>query len=344
MGVRVAVLMEAAGEAGAAGTANAAGQGAQEGAGATSAADLEREFSRLCGQSVCTALEESEHEALPFELDEDLASRLREANPDVAYIAAPGPRGQEGGVQELLEFLDIPFVGAPSSVCREAWDASSLPTTMASYRAVTGDEPIAAYPRSICLSREAFDGLGAAAALDLVEDRIPGAYPVAVKPASGGSQLGMLCVDDVDQLREAVGQALRLDDRVIIEQWVDGVELTVPVLGSGWDAYALPPVELSLQGESLEYHTPVRASSLSDDESEAQAIRAEIERAALEVYRAYGLCDLACIDLVWDGARASVYHINVAPSMVEGSPFPRALAAAGLTLPAVLNELVSLYA
>lgn len=342
MGMRVAVLMGAAGAG--AGAGEGAGVGAQEGAGAVNAADLEREFSHLCGQSVCAALEEAEHEALPLELDGDLAPRLRELRPDVAYIAVPGRLGQDGSIQELLEFLDVPFVGAPSSVCREAWDAGSLPTTMASYRAITGDAPIAAYPRSICLSRGAFEDMGAAAALDLVEERVPGAYPVAVKPARGGSQLCTLRVDAVDQLREAIVQVLRLDDRVIVEQWVEGVELTVPILGSGWDAYALPPVELAVEGESLVYHTPVRAGSLAVDESEAQAIREEIERAALEVYRAYGLCDLASIDLVWDGARASVYRVNVAPSMVEGSPFPESCAAAGLSLPAVLNELVGLYA
>ena len=88
----------------------------------------------------------------------------------------------------------------------------------------------------------------------------------------------------------------------------------------------------------------MRPASLSNDEGDAQAIRAEIERAALEVYRAYNVQDLARIDLIWDGAQARVFEVNVSPGMAESSLFPAAAKAAGLSLPSVLNELVSQYA
>ena len=155
--------------------------------------------------------------------------------------------------------------------------------------------------------------------------------------------------------REAVLDALSFDDAVVIEQWIEGVELAVSVLGTGWDAYALPPVEVvakqglydtaaRLTPGAVEYHAPVRPASLSNDEADAQAIRAEIERAALEVYRAYQVRDLARIDLIWDGAQARVFEVNVSPGMTETSLFPAACEAAGLSLPSVLNELVSQYA
>ena len=142
---------------------------------------------------------------------------------------------------------------------------------------------------------------------------------------------------------------------MVIEQWIEGVEMAVSILGEGWDAHALPPVEIvpktglydtaaRLDADAVDFYAPVRLESLSHDEAQAQAIRAEIERAALEVYRAYYLRDLGRIDVMWDGAQARVIETNVSPGMTELSLFPAACAAAGLSLSGVLDRLVSQYA
>ena len=316
---------------------------------------FEREFSLESGRNVCAALEEAGHRVVPLDTTSDLVPTLRTERPDVCYSALHGKHGEDGTIQSLLEFLDIPFVGSPASVCHRSWNKDSMHSEMAAYRAITGDAPIASWPQGIYLARDAFKDMGAATALDLVEDRVIGGYPVAVKPAHGGSALGVHRVDCVDDLGEAILDALSFDDAVVIEQWVEGVELAVSVLGTGWDAYALPPVEIvAKQGlydtaaritpDAVQYFAPVRTASLSDDEADAQAIRAEIERAALEVYRAYNVRDLARVDLIWDGAQARVFEVNVSPGMAERSLFPTACKAAGLSLSGVLNELVSQYA
>ena len=309
-------------------------------------ASFEREFSLASGRNVCAALEEAGHKVVPT---------LRSERPDVCYSALHGKHGEDGTIQSLLEFLDIPFVGSPSSVCQRAWNKDSMHSEMAAYRAITGDAPVASWPQGLYLARDAFKDMGAATALDLVEERVIGGYPVAVKPAHGGSAMGVHKVDSVDDLGEAILDALSFDEAVVIEQWIDGVEMAVSVLGTGWDAHALPPVEIVPKGGmydtearmtpgAVEYFAPVRNASLAPDEADAQAIRAEIERAALEVYRAYNVRDLARIDLIWDGAQARVFEVNVSPGMAERSLFPAACAAAGLSLPNVLNELVSQYA
>ena len=84
-----------------------------------------------------------------------------------------------------------------------------------------------------------------------------------------------------------------------------------------------------------------RSFALAADEGQAQAIRAEIERAALEVYRAYDMRDLGRIDLIWDGAQARVMETAVVPGMTATSLFPMACRAAGLSLPAVADALVN---
>lgn len=316
---------------------------------------FEREFSLKSGEQVCAALEEAGHKVVPLDTTKDLVPTLRSERPDVAYIALHGKHGEDGTIQSLLEFLDIPFVGSGASVCRSTWNKDSLHTTMASYRAITGDAPIASWPQGICLARDAFKDMGAATALDLVGERVIGGYPVCVKPAHGGSALGVHRVDSQDELGEAILDALSYSEHVVVEQWVEGVEMAVSILGSGWDAYALPPVEIvpksgvydtaaRMDPEAVDFFAPVRMESLAANEADAQAIRAEIERAALEVYRAYELQDLARIDLIWDGAQARVFETNVSPGMTETSLFPAACKAAGLSLSAVLNELVMQYA
>ena len=316
---------------------------------------FEREFSLASGKQVCEALEEAGHKVVPLDTTSDLVPTLRSERPDVAYSALHGKHGEDGTIQSLLEFLGIPFVGSPASVCRSTWNKDSLHTTMAAYRARTGDAPIASWPQGISIARDAFKDMGAATALDLVEDRVIGGYPVAVKPAHGGSALGVHRVDRVEDLGEAILDALSFDEHVVIEQWIEGVEMAVSILGDGWDAHALPPVEIvpksglydtaaRLDADAVEYYTPVRLESLSPDEAQAQAIRAEIERAALEVYRAYDLHDLGRIDVIWDGAQARVIETNVSPGMTELSLFPAACAAAGLSLSGVLDRLVSQYA
>lgn len=318
-------------------------------------ASFEREFSLASGKNVCAALEEAGHKVVPLDTTSDLVPTLRSERPDVCYSALHGKHGEDGTIQSLLEFVDIPFVGSPSSVCQRAWNKDSMHSEMAAYRAITGDAPIAYWPQGLYIARDAFKDMGAATALDLVEERVIGGYPVCVKPAHGGSAMGVHRVDSVDQLGEAILDALSFDEAVVIEQWIDGVEMAVSVLGTGWDAYALPPVEIVAKSGmydtearmtpgAVEYFAPVRNASLAPEEAHAQAIRAEIERAALEVYRAYNIRDLARIDLIWDGAQARVFEVNVSPGMAETSLFPTACAAAGLSLSGVLNELVSQYA
>lgn len=312
----------------------------------------EREVSLASGKNVCEALEQVGHRVVPLDTTPDLVPTLRSEKPDVAYIALHGKSGEDGTIQSLLEFVGIPFVGASAQTCRRAWNKDSLHTTMANYRDITGDPAIAGWPQGLCLAREAFKSMGAATALDLVEQRVWGGYPVAVKPAHGGSAIGVHKVECVEDLGEAILDALSFDEQVVIEQWIDGVELSVSILGSGWDAHALPPVEIvakdgwfdaeaRMTPGSVEYYAPVRPESLSPKPEDAQGIRSEIERAALEVYRAYDMEGLGRIDLIWDGAEARVLETNVSPGMTDTSLFPAACQAAGLSLSAVLDALVN---
>jgi D-alanine-D-alanine ligase len=209
----------------------------------------------------------------------------------------------------------------------------------------------ASWPHAVCLSAISFKDLGAAGALDLLEERLPSGYPFAVLPASGGSALGINRVECFDELAPAILDALSFDDEVLIEEWVQGVELAVSIIGTGKAAVALPPVEICphtgffntdvrLDPDLANYYAPLRLSSLADDEAEATRICALIKNAALEVHRSFSCRDLSRVDLLWDGQQVKVLEVNVSPGMSELSLFPMASKAAGIPFGSLLNDLL----
>ena len=91
---------------------------------------------------------------------------------DICFPVLHGKHGEDGTIQSLLEFLGIPFVGSPASVCHRAWNKDALHSSLAKYRDLTGEEGCASWPQGVYLARDAFKGMGAATALDMVADRV----------------------------------------------------------------------------------------------------------------------------------------------------------------------------
>jgi D-alanine-D-alanine ligase len=312
---------------------------------------FERDFSLKSGKRVSQALEQAGHEVLPLDADANLVDTLRAERPDVAYLAMHGRGCEDGAVPSLLEFLRIPYVGSRPPVCREAWNKSDVPFVMR--RAYGEGESAAIWPAEVSLPSSAFRDLGAAKAIDLIPERIGSGFPLAVKPAHGGSALGVSRVDEPAQLGEAIMGALAFDKQVLVQEWVEGVELACTVIGEPGDVQVLPPVEIKakqglydtdarLDTERVDYWCPVRPSSLSTDEAEASSIRSEIERAAIDVFEAFGCRDLARVDIIWDGARSRILDLKTFPGMSETSLVPMAVRAAGIELADLLDELVEI--
>jgi D-alanine-D-alanine ligase len=187
--------------------------------------------------------------------------------------------------------------------------------------------------------------MGAATALDLVPEWFDSGYPLAVKPMRGGSAMGVARVEDQSQMAAALLDALSFDDEVFIEEWIEGCELAVAVIGSGANARTLPPVDIAprtaffstearLDSDLVEYFCPPREASL-----DAAALEI-VSAAALEVHRAFDCRDLSRIDMIWDGEQPKVLEINTSPGMTEYSLVPMACAAADISLASLLEELL----
>ena len=310
---------------------------------------FERSFSLKSGKLVCDKLAERGYETLPLDADANLVDTLRAEKPDVACICMHGGGGEDGTVPALLEFLRIPYVGSRPPVCRAAWNKSDIPFLMR--RTFSAEDSVAIWPAEVVLPASAFRDLGAAKALDLVGNRIDSGFPLAVKPAHGGSAMGVSRVEAPEELGEAIMEALAFDDTVLIQEWVDGVELSFTVIGDSGDEQVLPPVEISvregiydtdarLEAGRVDYFCPARTESLGACVAEAESVRSECERAALEVYEAFDCRDLARVDMIWDGAQARITDLKTFPGMTETSLVPMAVEAAGIDLAELLDALV----
>lgn len=292
----------------------------------------ERDVSVRSGRRVKDALESVGARVTLHDVDTDLIPALRDLpRGGVVWPLLHGASGEDGSLQALLELLGVPYVGTASHEARVAWVKPVAKAVL--------ERAGVATPRFVTFPQSLFREVGAEQVLTAIADRFE--LPVAVKPARGGSALGVSIVSDREDLPRAMVQCFAYGDIALIEEAVSGTEVAVSVVGSGDDARVLPAVEIVAQGPydydarynpgRVEYFAPAR---LTD------AQRQTVESAALEVHRVLGLRDLSRVDMILDGEGvAQVLDINIAPGMTETSLFPQAAEAGGLELGQLYKEI-----
>ncbi|MBM6978667.1 MAG: D-alanine--D-alanine ligase [Actinomyces succiniciruminis] len=291
----------------------------------------ERDVSLRSGHRVASVLKHLGHNVLIMDVDARTIASLKAFSPDVVWPLVHGGHGEDGGLQNVLIALDLPYVGTHSDGCQRA---SFKPTAKASVRAAG-----VLTPDSVTLPKAYFSQLGAQEVLGVVASHL--GLPVVVKPNQGGSGLGVSYAENADELRTAMVSCFAYDERALIEKYVEGTELAVSVVDTGEGPRALPAVEVVSQGRydfdarynpgRSEYFVPARV----DDSVQARA-----QEMAVTVHRALGLGNLSRTDLIVD-AEGQPWFIdaNVIPGMTEVSLFPMAAQAAG-DLPKLYDEIV----
>jgi len=296
---------------------------------------LEREVSLKSGKRISDALQSLGHKVLALDVTSELVETLRCERPDCCYIALHGKYGEDGTIQELLEFLDIPYTGSGVIASTLAWDKS-----VTKYLLHGAEIPT---PEWITLTADAFKEMGAATALDLVAERL-GAFPLVVKPSKQGSALGLTRVDDAEALPEALLTALSYGDAALVEHWVTGTELAVSVIDAcGEEPVVLPPVEIVAKsglfdfnamytrGET-DYYVPARLP---------EETLAQVTTRAREVHELLGCRDVCRVDMVVSAEGVPhVLECNTSPGMTEVSLLPMAAEAAGRSFQDVVEKLV----
>src|SRR5205814_770073 len=181
---------------------------------------LGRQVSLRSGARVEDALERLGHEVVAIDVGPDLIHRLRAGEPEGAFIALHGRDGEDGTVQELLEILGIPYTGSGVLACTRSMDK-----VLTKHLLLEAGLPT---PEFFSFNETAFERLGAGQTLPAIEDRLD--FPIVVKPARGGSALGIKFARDADDVPSALVNAFSYDDRVLLERHVTGRDLAVSVV------------------------------------------------------------------------------------------------------------------
>jgi D-alanine-D-alanine ligase len=292
---------------------------------------LERQVSLRSGARVEDALAQGGHDVIPMDAGDDLVRRLKKERADVAFIALHGADGEDGTVQELLEILAIPYTGPGVSACRRSMDKAAAKEELRAAGIAT--------PDWVSFSQTAFADLGAADALEEIEERL--GFPLVVKPARGGSSLGVRFAAARDDVPQAIVSALSYDDRVVLERHVDGRELSVSMLAGE----ALPIVEVRPRDEdrySYEARYEIgRTEFVCPAELDGDSESA-VREAASRTWESLACEGFARVDLMLDAEGPQVLEVNAVPGLTDTSLFPMAAEAAGIGFEELCERVVAL--
>jgi len=283
----------------------------------------EREVSLHSGRRVCEALKQAGVAVRMLDPDGELLAGLSVDRPDAVFIALHGADGEDGALRSVLDLADVPYVGSDAAACRMAWDKPTAKAIVHAAGLTT--------PDWVALPHSTFRELGAAVVLDRIVERF--GLPLMVKPAQGGSALGARVIRSAAELPAAMVSCLSYGDTVLLEPYVEGVEVSVSVVDLGAGPVALPAVEIVPTSGVFDYaarytagmttyHTPARLPSAATDAVAAAAVRA---------HEALGLRDVSRTDAIVtaDGV-VQFLEVNVSPGMTATSMLPMSIEAAGL--------------
>jgi D-alanine-D-alanine ligase len=298
---------------------------------------LERQISLKSGVRVQDALERLGHEVIAIDVGHDLVERLREAAPDVAFVALHGRDGEDGTVQELLEAIGIRYTGSGVSACIRCADK-----VLAKHHMRDAGIPT---PDFFAFNETAFKELGAAEALPAIEDRLR--FPIVVKPSNQGSALGIKMARTAKDVPGALVAAFSYGDKVLLEEHVDGRDLAVSLLEriEGGEPLVLPVVE-AIPHEEDQYEARYEIGR-TDFVCPADLPAEVTERAqalALDVWNTLGCAGFARVDLMLDSASGEleVLEANTVPGMTDTSLLPQAADAAGIGFDELIRRVVEL--
>jgi len=298
---------------------------------------LERGVSLRSSARVRDALTRLGHETVLLDANQQLIGTLKSERPDVAFIALHGREGEDGTVQQILELLGIPYTGSGPEACSKTVDKSLAKSVLRASGLPT--------PASISLHGSAVRELGAAQAIDEIGATL--GWPLVVKPAKGGSALGLRLAANAAAAPAALLAALSYDDSVLIEQWVDGRDLAITVVqtDSAEGAYALPVVEAVPVGDSYDFEAryEIGATRFECPANLQQGIAERAQQLAVETFTRIGCSGVARVDmLLSDSGELTILEVEPVPGMTQTSLVPLAAEAAGIEFDSLVKLMLEL--
>ena len=293
----------------------------------------EHEVSLRSGRRVAQALRDRGLEVVESDVTSGLIDLLDSLDNPVAFPLLHGGVGEDGGLQQVLSLLEVPYVGSSPAACRRSFN-----------KAIGG--PLVAQaglrtPETVALPHDMFRELGAAHLVRALGERV--GFPMMVKPARSGSALGCSRVSKPADLPAAIVAAYSYGDVAVVQPYIEGTEVAVTVVELDGEQVALPAVEIRPESGFYDYTARYTAGTtrfISPAEL-SEEVAAACAAMAIEAHRVLGLRDLSRADIIVDGSGQPVFiEANSAPGMTETSLVPLSVEAAGYDFGLLCAQLV----
>ena len=292
----------------------------------------EREVSLNTGKAIVAALQEKNYNVVGIDLDPaHFVQQLQEHQIDIVFNALHGLYGEDGKLQGALEMLGIPYTGSgvlasamamDKAVSKRLFQSAGIPT-----------------PRYQLLKRR--EGMGEAILNGILDEF---EVPFVVKPSTQGSTIGLTIVQEPEELAAALEKAFNYDSEVLVEEFVDGSELTVGILG-GLQPEALPIVEIVPYSGIYDYHAKYTkgATEYFVPARVDEATTRLTQEVALAAFKILGCSGIARVDVRLDPSNHPyVLEVNTIPGMTATSLVPKAAAAVGMSFPELCERILLL--
>jgi len=274
-------------------------------------ASTEREISLKSGTAVYEVLTRLGLDAVAIDIKTDKLREnidsLKSQHLDCVFIALHGRFGEDGQIQEILEGLNIPYSGSGVLASRLAMDKVAS-------RSIFQKHNLAVPPYEVVDKASYARGWNFSGRLSL---------PLVVKPVAQGSSIGLSMIDKIGELGQAIETALAFDERVLIEQYIKGRELTVGVL----EEKALPIVEIIPKHRFFDYDAKYHAG-VTDYIVPAKLkpeITQKVQQTGLAAHKLLGCFGCSRVDIILNNDSIPfILEVNTIPGLTSTSLLPKA--------------------
>lgn len=281
----------------------------------------EREISIKSGKAVENALKNLGYEYRVFDPADGkkFIDEIYQYSPDLAFLVLHGKGGEDGTVQAILEFLNIPYTGSDHTTSAIAID-KHLTKIILKHCGINVPDG------RIFLSKNE--------ALKYIPN-----FPVVVKATREGSSIGVYIVNNQQEYSEAVNKVFDIDEKVLIEKFIEGRELTVSVV----DGIVYDIVEIKVEDGFYDFNNKyVAGKTIYDCPAKLDPnVYTQVQQIGLNVYNCLGCNGAARIDLILseDGV-PYVLEVNTIPGMTERSLLPKAVAVSGIDFDNLVDMII----
>lgn len=266
----------------------------------------EREVSLRSGKAAYDALCRLGYDTVLIDMGRDVAAKVAESGAEVCFIALHGTYGEDGRIQGMLDIMGIPYTGSSAQANLVSFDKVIAKEQFIKHKIPTPDY----IELSMFRAEMPFD-------------------KSVIKPARQGSSVGIHIVKNRAEYAEKLEDSFKYDSKIIIEQCIEGMELTVGILSGK----ALPIIWIRPKSGVYDYESKytkgmteyVFETGLSKPEYE------RIQQVAMRAFEALECGGYGRVDIMYDGKTPYVLEVNTLPGMTETSLLPKAANQAGLT-------------